>query len=185
MRKLGRLVSVALATITAAATEHAALAALASVGSGHVHFTAVGPAGMKIGGDSSAVNASEAAAKLTISVPLAPLHTGIGLRDTHMRDKYLEVQKFPEARLLVAKDSLKLPQEGATTEGDAPGELSLHGRTKPVKFHYKLKLASGVYRVSGYLHIEMTDYGIEAPSYLGVSVKPGVDIDVEFQAKNG
>lgn len=184
MRKLTPFALVVITTVAIPMAESAALAALASVGSSHVRFTAIGPAGMKIAGDGSSVNASEAASKVVVSVPLAPLHTGIGLRDTHMREKYLEVQKFPEARLLVAKDSLKLPSEGAATEGDAPGELSLHGRTRPVRFHYKVKRAAGVFQVSGTLHIEMTDYGIEAPSYLGVSVKPGVDVDVEFQAKD-
>jgi len=161
-----------------------AVAALADAGGAHVRFTAVGPAGMKIAGDGSQVTAREVSSRLVIAVPLAQLHTGIGLRDSHMREKYLEVSKFPEARLSVARDSLKLPAEGATSEGDAAGELSLHGRTKPVKFHYRVKLGGGVYRVSGALHLDMTDYGIEAPSYLGVSVKPGVDVDIEFQAKD-
>src|SRR5579863_2237042 len=35
--------------------------------------------------------------------PLATLDTGVGLRDKHMKDEYLEVQKFPEAKLVVAK----------------------------------------------------------------------------------
>jgi polyisoprenoid-binding protein YceI len=183
MHRMSRLFLVA-APFVALTVPMGAAAALSDAGGTHVRFLAIGPAGMKITGEASTVKVIEEGPKVTIVVPLTPLQTGISLRDSHMREKYLEVSKFPDARLSVARSALKLPQEGASSEGDAPGELSLHGRTRPVKVHYHVKLAGGVYQASGTLRVDMTEYGIETPGYLGVSVKPGVDITVEFQAKD-
>jgi polyisoprenoid-binding protein YceI len=176
--------SVLLLTAISVAIPGVATAAFTTGAGGHVHFLAIGPAGMKIAGESSEVKVSETASNVVIDVPLAPLKTGISLRDSHMRDKYLEVAKYPDAILTVGKPSLKLPSDGGASEGDAAGELALHGKKKQITFHYKVKRTAATYRVSGTVHVDMRDFGIETPGYLGVSVKPGVDVDVEFQAKD-
>jgi polyisoprenoid-binding protein YceI len=120
---------------------------------------------------------------VTITVPLGNLTTGIDLRDKHTKNA-LEVDKYPTTTLAVARSALKFPAAGAESSGDAPGKMTLHGTTKDVTFHYAAKLAGDTISVTGSTRININDYGIKAPSYLGVSVKPDVDINTTFQAKD-
>lgn len=148
---------------------------------GSVEFFATGPAGLKINGKGSEIVASEDGANVVVTVPLAKIDTGIGLRNQHMRDKYLETNKYPNAVLSVPKSALGLPGGGS---GDTTGTLALHGKQKPVTFHYDVKKNGDSYAVSGTLRVVMTEFGIEQPSFAGATVKPEVDVKVAFQAKD-
>ena len=157
-----------------------AVAALTKSGGASVAFVATGPAGLKIEGKTSDLDVSEADGKVKIGVPLANVDTGIALRNKHMRDKYLEVAKFPRAELTVDRGSLKFPADGAEASGTATGQMTIHGQTKPVTVTYSARLAGGTFAVSGGTKINIKDFGIDVPSYLGVTVKPDVEIVVRF-----
>lgn len=150
-----------------------------------VTFTAVGPAGMKIEGKSADLSVNDDATNITVIVPLANLKTGIDLRDKHMREKYLEVGKFPNAELQVPRASLKFPADGSPSSGQAQGTLKIHGKSKAVTFSYSAKRAGSKYEVSGDVRININDFGIEVPSYMGVTVKSDVGINVRFTTTDG
>jgi polyisoprenoid-binding protein YceI len=100
-----------------------------------------------------------------------------------MKEKYLEVQKFPNAELRVARSTLQLPKDGETS-GDATGTLTLHGQTRNVPFHYVAKPEGDTWKVRGTTRIDMKQFGIEVPSYLGVTVQKDVDISVRFETRD-
>jgi polyisoprenoid-binding protein YceI len=156
-------------------------AALSSAKDPHVTFGASGPAGMKIEGTTSELSVADDGDRVVITVPLGNLSTGIGLRDHHMREKYLEVPKFPTATLTVARSALKFPQAGDHATAEVPGMLLLHGQTRPVSVHYEAKASGTTFDAKGSLHVNMNDFGITVPVYLGVTVKPDVDIAASFQ----
>lgn len=179
MRKLSRwtvpfVITLSLPTL--------AYAALTRTGDASAVFVAVGPAGLKIEGKTNDLDLSEGDGKVTVSVPLANLDTGIALRNKHMREKYLEVTKFPRAELVVDKASLKVPSEGAEAAGTTTGAMTIHGQTKPVTFQYTTRLSNGTYAVTGSTRVNIKDFGIDVPSYLGVTVKPDIDVSVRFSA---
>lgn len=178
MRKLPWLA----ATLFATAVPALAFAAFTRTGTPAVAFHATGPAGLKIDGKTAELEVSDSDGKVKISVPLANLDTGISLRNRHMREKYLEVGKYPRAELVVERSALKLPADGTEATGTATGQMTIHGQTKPVPFKYSARLSGGTYAVNGSAHINIKEFGIEVPSYLGVTVKPDVDIDVRFDA---
>ena len=63
-------------------------------------------------------------------VDLASIKTGLGLRDQHMRDNFLETGKYPKATLTVDKvtsASHKMLMDMKSIEVDAEGTLDLHG----------------------------------------------------------
>jgi len=155
-------------------------AALSSSSDAHVGFQAAGPAGMTIEGSTTDLKVSENAGNIVIDVPLANLATGIALRDHHMKEKYLEVPKFPSTTLAVARSALKLPAADGRSEGDAPGTLTLHGQSHPVTVHYEVKGGAAGFSAKGKFRVNMNDYGISVPSYLGVTVKPDVDVSATF-----
>jgi polyisoprenoid-binding protein YceI len=157
-------------------------AAVSTVSDTHVTFQCSGPAGMKIEGTTAELTANEQDGSLVVAVPLANLSTGIGLRDKHMKEKYLEVAKYPNAVLTVAQSALKLPVNGEQIEADVPGTLQLHGQTRPVSVHYEAQGDGPGLVTRGRFHVNMNDFGIQVPSYLGVTVKPDVDVSANFRA---
>src|SRR5580698_6245660 len=100
---MNKLVSIGAVAIVVTAATTAAEATLSSPTDAHVVFDAAGPAGLKIEGTTSDLNVAEDSGNVVITVPLANLTTGISLRDHHMRDKYLEVPKFPAAVLTIPR----------------------------------------------------------------------------------
>jgi polyisoprenoid-binding protein YceI len=146
-----------------------------------VSFTCSGPGGLRIEGTGSELQAQDKGGALVVTVPLAKVTTGMSLRDTHMHEKYLESGKYPLAELSVPRAGLKFPAEGATVEASAPGTMSIHGASRPVTFHYKAVRRGAAYDVQGDVHVNMNDYGIAVPTYLGITVKPPVDITVSFR----
>lgn len=160
---------------------HDAEAKLKTEGTSEASFRAWGPAGMQIIGRTPDLTVSEEADHVKIDVALARLTTGIDLRDHHMRDKYLEVGKFPNAELIIDRKTLKLSGDASA---DAPATLKLHGQSRSVTIHYTSHASGSIFQVYGTVHLDMTDYGIEQPAYLGVKVKPEVDVTVHFDASD-
>jgi polyisoprenoid-binding protein YceI len=178
MKLIRCLQCAALASIVAlVATAHAELSTASGA---RVRFLANGTA-MKFEGTTNDLDAEEHDGQLTLSVPLANLTTGIALRDRHMKEKYLEVQKFPKALLTVARGALKVPARGARVEADVAGTMQLHGQTRPVSVHYAAEGTGTSTTARGTVHLNMNDFGIVIPSYLGVTVKPDVDVIATFQ----
>ncbi|MCL2448405.1 MAG: YceI family protein [Polyangiaceae bacterium] len=157
-------------------------AAFTSAESPHVTFAATGPAGFKIEGTTPDLTVSEANGNISITVALANLSTGISLRDHHMRDKYLEIPRFPTAVLTVSRAALQVPAPGTQAEADVPATLTLHGQSRPVTVHYSTKSEGNSFSTVGKFRINMNDFGISVPTYLGVTVKPDIDVNASFRA---
>lgn len=160
-----------------------AAAKLSKTGSSTTTFHAAGPAGMNIDGSTSEMNVADDGSSVTITVPLANIKTGLELRDKHTKDA-IEADKYPTVTLKVARSALKFPAAGAESSGDARGSMTLHGTTKDVTFHYSAKADGDTLTVKGNTTVNVDDFGVKRPSYLGVTVKPDVRIDTSFQAKD-
>jgi len=154
--------------------------ALSRAGESSVRVLARGPAGLRIEGKSSQIDFEEDASALTFKVPIAPIETGIGLRDRHLREA-LEAEKFPDAILRIPLSELTFPKERQPAEGTAKGDLTLRGQSRPVEVQYRAELAAGgVTKVQGALQLDIRDFEIKSPSYLGVTVAPVVEVKVEL-----
>ena len=99
-----------------------------------------------------------------LTIPLGELKTGIELRDNHMKNKYLEVEKYPVATIKKAQGH----ENGAFS-----GEIEIHGVTKPV---------TGTYKVEGdalkaEFTVKMSDFNIEKARYMGIGAKDEVKIE--------
>jgi polyisoprenoid-binding protein YceI len=160
-----------------------ALAALTRTGDdASASFVAVGPAGLTIEGKTNEVILTERDGMLVFTVPLSGIDTGISLRNKHMREKYLEVHRHPNAVFTVSRAQLDLPSAGRTRSGTITGALSIHGVTKAVSAKYKVRNDNGRLDTEGSMRINIRDFGINVPSYLGVTVKPDVDVAIKLSA---
>ena len=104
-----------------------------------------------------------------IVVSLKNLKTGMGLRDTHAKDKYLEVNKYPDAIITNAKG------EG----GKGTGMLKIKGVEKPVTGTYK----TDDKMLHAEFPIKLSDFNIKEINYKGVGVEDAVKIKVSVPLK--
>lgn len=146
-----------------------------------ITFSARGTAGFKLAGTTDQLSVADDGANLTFTVPLKTVKTGIDLRDRHMNDKYLETQKFPDATLVLPRAGLKVPsRDGETTQGEVTGKLTVHGVTRDQAVRYTAQRVDGAQRVSASFRMNFRDHGVNVPSYLGVTVKPDVEVQAAF-----
>lgn len=176
--------SFAVAGIFAAlTTAFAAQADFVDAGDVEVKFQAKGPAGLKIDGTGSTLTASEKGGKIEFVASLENLKTGIGKRDEHLR-KTLEVDKHKQAKLVVARSAVKLPEDNQEAQGKTTATFFLHGKEKQVPVDYKVKRTGSDYHVQGRTSINIEEFGIEKPCYLGVCVDPNVKVFVKVKLRD-
>jgi polyisoprenoid-binding protein YceI len=122
-----------------------------------------------------------------LSVDLTTLDTGISLRNTHMRDNYLEVGKGDEYSHAVLSDIALGEGDPATFEGKTrfTGTLRLHGQRKPITGEARLERNGSNVTVEATFPVVLQDFGIEKPRYLGVGVRDQVQVRVRFTAAPG
>ena len=129
--------------------------------------------------------ASGAALGGEISVDLATLDTGIGLRNEHMKDKYLEVGKgrgFDHAVLSGIRLGDVDPQ-GFQGKTAFTGTFLLHGTTKPVSGQATIRREGTNVRVEASFPVSVSAFAIEKPQYLGVGVRDQVTVNVSLVAE--
>ncbi|MBC7466671.1 MAG: YceI family protein [Bdellovibrio sp.] len=153
---------------------------------GDVQFDAIGkPSMIKIKGKGEGAVAALKVDNNTLNgdfkFNVDSLTTGMGVRDDHMKNKYLQVKDFPQATLTL-KD-FKLPatwnlKNAVVKQADFSGTLKLHGVEKPIKGTFQIDNE----KLAGVANFELniSDYGIEIPSYLGVKVTDTVKVAVTF-----
>jgi len=173
-----RITAVFASAIAAMTSVVTASAGLSSTGESNVKFEAQGPAGMKISGTSGGVRATEADGKIKIVAPTTGFRTGIGLRDKHLKE-YLESEKHPEAVLVVDRTKITLPSGGDAT-GTVAADLTIHGVTHPARVSYKIAKSGAGYQVQGNFDVNINDFKIKKPCYLGVCVGDEVKVFADF-----
>jgi polyisoprenoid-binding protein YceI len=115
-------------------------------------------------------------------VDLATLDTGIGLRNEHLRSRYLEVGKgigFDKAVL----SGLQLGDvDPATFQGRTgfTGHLTLHGMKVAVKGEATISRKASAVLVEASFPVKIADHGIAKPQYLGVGVEDEVQVKVSL-----
>lgn len=158
-------------------------------GSGSVEFHATGhPSALKIVGKGMSPKGSFTMKGKVVSgsahFELTSLDTGIDMRTRHMKEKYLEVQKFPEATLTLTK--MELPQDfsGDASFSQVPfiGKLSLHGVEHVVTGTADVSRHGNQATVSANFGLKIADYAIALPNFAGITMADDVQIAVQSTA---
>lgn len=110
-----------------------------------------------------------------LAVRLDTLSTAVDLRDEHMKTKYLEVGRYPEA--VIKLDKLPLPK------GDQPftfsGRVRIHGVEQTVTIQARVSGSNSARALNAEFKIKLSDFKIEIPSFKGVTVAEDVTVQVE------
>ncbi|HXY39242.1 MAG TPA: YceI family protein [Vicinamibacteria bacterium] len=118
----------------------------------------------------------------TLAVDLRSLDSGIGLRNEHLRDNYLEVGKGSGYEQAVLSD-IRLDGDSAVQGRTGfSGKLQLHGTTREVKGQAEVHRDGNSVRVDASFPVSVSDYGIPKPQYLGVGVRNEVQVKVSLVA---
>jgi polyisoprenoid-binding protein YceI len=153
-----------------------------------VTFVAVGKPGfLRIKGEGAHVSGSGEIAgdqlQGSFQVQLIEFKTGIDLRDEHMKEKYLETSKYPQASLTIQPLKVSRAADGLPAyDGDFTGMLTVKGVEKKVSGTIRLHGESGRVTAEAKLKITLDDYNIGVPSHLGVTVAQDVEITVVASA---
>ena len=120
----------------------------------------------------------------SLAVDLRALDTGIDLRTDHMREKYLEVDKAPgyDKATLSEIDLKGVNPESPDGKGTFTGSFMLHGTKKTVSGPVEVRKAGSGVRVKASFPVNLSEYNIPEPRYLGVGVKNTVQVEVTFVA---
>ena len=118
----------------------------------------------------------------SLVVDLRTLDTGIGLRNEHLRENYLEVGKGPgfDAATLSEIDLDKFNPDAPEGKGSFTGLLTVHGVTRSVTGAVDVRQAGASLRVKASFPVDLTAYSIRTPRYLGIGVKDIVQVEVAF-----
>jgi polyisoprenoid-binding protein YceI len=152
---------------------------------GKVVFEAVGkPSFLKIKGEGIAPEGEvsikdKVTGKFTFK--MSSLDTGIGLRNEHMKDKYLEVGKFPTAELKIEDVTKFDPEKSEQKALPFEGTLTIHGVTKPIQGTVDVQKKGKGYSISAGFEAKITDYAIAIPSYAGITVADSVKVSVSSE----
>jgi polyisoprenoid-binding protein YceI len=137
-----------------------------------------------LAGTLTASAAHPAAFDGNLAVDLRTLDTGIDLRNDHLREKYLEVDKGAgyDQAVLSDVELQGLNPDAPQGKGTFSGSLMLHGVKKTVTGSVEVRAAGTGLRVRASFPVNLPDYNIDKPRYLGVGVKDTVQVTVTFTA---
>lgn len=98
------------------------------------------------------------------------LDTGLDLRTTHAKEKYLEIKKFPTLDLI----------EATGQNGQGTAKIRVHGQEKTVSGTYSV-VQDKILKAK--FNTKLSDFGINDINYKGVGVEDEVAIEIELPIK--
>ena len=114
----------------------------------------------------------------SFEVKTATLDTGIELRNKHLKENYIKVKEFPVSTLTISSaENVAAQRKGAVgAENKFTGEMELAGAKKAIDGKYSVKGST----VTATFSIELNDFKIKTPSFMGVAIADKVHVTVIF-----
>ncbi len=120
-----------------------------------------------------------------LKVNMNSLTTQMELRDDHMKNKYLEVAKYPYAELKITELNLPFELEKMTDElkeTSFKGELKIKNKSQPLDGTFTLKRTGQNLTGKAEFNIKVMSYLESLPSHMGVKVAEDVKMKISFKA---
>ena len=135
-------------------------------------------------------------ARASFEVDLASLKTGIGMRDGHMREQYLEVEKYPKAVFVLKEVKSAEPntlQDNMPVDLTLLGNFTVHGITKEVEVpataiymkeneDTKARLPGDLLHITATFDVYLSDHNIKRPQFVILKLDDRQKIDLDFFA---
>lgn len=119
------------------------------------------------------------ATEVYLEVDLASLDTGIGLRNRHMRENYLEVEEFPFATFrgrILGRETV--PEGGFRVT--AQGLFAVHGVSRSRQLTCRVQEEGAGYRAQCGFEVLLSDHDIEIPKVMFLKLANDIRLELEF-----
>lgn len=117
--------------------------------------------------------------ELYLEVDLASIDTGIGLRNRHMRDNYLEVEQYPYATYEGSIVSVAA-SSGGGFRVTSRGAMTIHGVTRAMEIPCDVTPSGRGYRTQCSFQILLTDHGIDIPRIMFLKLANEIRLELDF-----
>ncbi|MBK8943899.1 MAG: YceI family protein [Ignavibacteriae bacterium] len=117
--------------------------------------------------------------QLHFEVDLRTLDTGIGLRNRHMRENYLETEKYPMAAYsgkIIKSEKISDKKYKVFVNG----EMNIHGLTKKQNVEGILEFIGEEVKISSNFIVKLSDHKIEVPSLMFMKIDENMDLHLNF-----
>jgi polyisoprenoid-binding protein YceI len=135
-------------------------------------------------------------AKGGFEVDLASLKTGINLRDKHMREQYLETDKYPLVIFKltrVAQASSNMLENNQTVDLVLEGQFKLHGVTRDISIPVSVKFTKAteetkkhrpgnLLRITADFDVLLSDYNITRPQFVILKLDDNQKVSIDLMA---
>jgi len=115
-------------------------------------------------------------------VELASLDTGIGLRNRHMRDNYLEVKKYPHATFEGGIPEISTVL-GAGYRITAAGTFTAHGMSLELEIPCDVTPEGEGHRVRCAFEVLLSDLDIEIPQIMFLKLANEIRLELDFAVR--
>lgn len=116
--------------------------------------------------------------ELYFEVDLRTIDTGIGLRNRHMRDNYLETDQYPftffTGKIISAENI------SGDFKAIVQGDIFIHGMKKNIEVEGIIKESSGAYKISTNFEIKLSDFNIDIPEVMFLKLNEIIKLELEF-----
>lgn len=112
-------------------------------------------------------------------VDLASLDTGIGLRNRHMRENYLETDDYPYASYSGTVERIVHNVDRDFTVY-VSGVMSIHGVDKEMEIHSRVVPGGLGLNVQTEFTVSLTDFDIEVPSLMFMKISEEIALKLNF-----
>jgi polyisoprenoid-binding protein YceI len=118
--------------------------------------------------------------ELYFEVDLNSLDTGIGLRNRHMRENYLETDKFPYTHYK-GKIASSKKLDDSTYAVVTEGSMFIHGIEKPLSVQGTLvKKSDDQFRIKTNFQVKLSDFEIKIPSIMFYKINEIMELVLDF-----
>jgi polyisoprenoid-binding protein YceI len=121
---------------------------------------------------------------INFAVDLASIDTGIPLRNEHMRDNFLETEKFPKAIFKVNKlvTTTKGPiKPGQVVNFMATGPFTIHGITVMKTIPVQVTNRGSCVRIQSHFPVAFKEHSIKRPEIVFQKLADTVFVDLDLQ----
>ena len=116
-------------------------------------------------------------------VDLNKLDTGIGIRNRHMRENYLETEKFQYAIFKGNLTSIDTLDNGNTFQVVVEGFLNIHGVDQQYEITGSVINEEKTLKITSDFEIILTDHKITIPKLMFLKISEIIHIELDFYLK--
>jgi polyisoprenoid-binding protein YceI len=115
-------------------------------------------------------------------VALEGLDTGIGLRNRHMRENYLETSKYPYTHFAGKLDIVE-KDPASSFLITASGKFYIHGIEKPLTITANVTPQGPLYHITTEFQVKLSDFNIKIPSLMFMKLSDTQIVRLDFYVK--